>query len=164
PKVAEFIGVSVSRCWPRSAERLNSFGPPMHRYHPLLELYRTRIREFYRQPARIFWVYGFPTILALGLSLAFRSRPPEVILVDLGRNSASAPFEKALRDYEAKAERESKVRLLLAVQPEGEALQRLRTGKTSLVVEPSVSRPLTYRYDETRTEGTAARAAIDDIV
>ena len=27
----------------------------------------SRLREFYRQPARLFWVYGFPTVLALGL-------------------------------------------------------------------------------------------------
>ena len=30
---------------------------------PFFQLYRARLREFWRQPARIFWVYGFPTVL-----------------------------------------------------------------------------------------------------
>ena len=45
----------------------------MSHYHPLRGLYLARLREFYRQPARLFWVYGFPTVLALGLGLAFQS-------------------------------------------------------------------------------------------
>ena len=38
----------------------------MASYHPLRSLYLARLREFYRQPARIFWVYGFPTLLGVG--------------------------------------------------------------------------------------------------
>jgi ABC-2 type transport system permease protein len=136
----------------------------MHRYHPLLELYRSRIREFYRQPARIFWVYGFPTILAIALSLAFGSRPPEDIQVDLVRNPASGPIEKILRDYDARARKERKPGLLLKVAPEDEVVRRLRTGKTPLAIEPDVSRPWTYRYDETRPEAVVAKAAVDDIL
>ena len=46
----------------------------MGRSSPLVQLYLTRIREFYRQPARIFWVYGFPILLAIVLGLAFKNR------------------------------------------------------------------------------------------
>ena len=55
----------------------------MAHYRPLRSLYLTRLREFYRQPARLFWVYGFPTVLALGLGLAFRSPAVPTIQGDL---------------------------------------------------------------------------------
>ena len=80
----------------------------MTRYNALYELYLTRLREFYRQPARIFWVYGFPTVLAIGLGLAFRSRPQEIIHVDLVRNAASDGIEKAIREDGARARREDR--------------------------------------------------------
>jgi ABC-2 type transport system permease protein len=136
----------------------------MSRSHPLLQLYLTRLREFYRQPARIFWVYGFPTIVAVVLGLAFQSRPPESIQVDLVQNAVSAPIEKTLRTYDARARTEKKPGLLLKVVSPEEAIRRLRTGKTPLVVEANVSRPVLYRYDPTRPEALSARAAIDDIL
>jgi ABC-type multidrug transport system permease subunit len=136
----------------------------MTRYSSLRELYITRLREFYRQPARIFWVYGFPTVLAIGLGLAFKSRPPESIQVDLVRNAASPPIEKILRDHDAQARRIGGTGLLLRVGSADEALRRLNTGKTPLVVIPDVSQPLTYRYDATRPEANAAKEAIDDLI
>src|SRR5437764_10848424 len=135
----------------------------MSLHHPLRELYLSRLREFYRQPARIFWVYGFPTVLAIGLGLAFRSRPTESIQVDVVSVGASSPVEKTLRDYDAKARREGRMSLLLRVEPAEEAARRLRTGKTPLVVEPKGSR-VVYRYDPTRPEAVAAKGAIDDIL
>jgi ABC-2 type transport system permease protein len=136
----------------------------MTRYNALYELYLTRLREFYRQPARIFWVYGFPTVLAIGLGLAFRSRPQEVIHVDLVRNAASDAIERAIREDVARARREDRPVVVARVVPQEEALHRLRTGKTPLLIEPEVSRPLTYRYDPTRPEAGAARAAVDAII
>jgi ABC-2 type transport system permease protein len=136
----------------------------MAHYHPLRGLYIARLREFYRQPARLFWVYGFPTVLALGLGLAFQSRVPDSVAVDLVENSGSPPVEKVLKDYDAKARSEKRQGVQLKVFPEAEALRRLRTGKTPLVVIPSVSGPITYRFDPTRPEATTARAAIDAIL
>src|SRR5919198_1343424 len=37
------------------------------RYTPLLELTLARLREFYREPAAVFWVYVFPLLLAVAL-------------------------------------------------------------------------------------------------
>lgn len=136
----------------------------MARSHALRELYLSRLREFYRQPARIFWVYGFPTLLAVCLGFAFKSRPPESIQVDLVSNSASAPVEKALRDYDAKAKTHGGIGLLLRVEPADVAMNRLRTGKTPLVVEADASKPIAYRYDPTRPDSASARATVDDIL
>src|SRR5215213_1061538 len=118
----------------------------MSRSHALRELYLSRLREFYRQPARIFWVYGFPTVLAVGLGLAFKSRPPEDIQVDLVRNAASPPIEKILDEYNAKAKGRGGPGLVVTLGSADQALRRLSTGKTPLVVIPDVSGPLTYRY------------------
>lgn len=136
----------------------------MSRPSPLFELYRARLREFYRQPARIFWVYGFPTVMAIGLGLAFQSKPVETIQVDVvQRQGSSDEVEKVLRAYDATAAQRQKPRLLLKVVPYDEARQRLLTGKTPLVVDPGASK-VTYRFDPTRSEAVTARAAIDDIL
>ncbi len=151
---------SLPAIWTSVAE---NFGRMSH-YHPLRGLYLSRLREFYRQPARLFWVYGFPTLLALGLGLAFQGRVPDSVQVALVENAASEPVEKALKDYDSKARVEKKQGVLLKVFPEDEAMRRLRTGKTPLVIVPSVSGPIAFRYDPTRPEATSARAAIDAIL
>ncbi|MHC5541365.1 ABC transporter permease [Singulisphaera rosea] len=138
----------------------------MSRSHSLRELYLTRLREFYRQPARIFWVYGFPTVLAIGLGLAFRSRPPESIQVDLvvkPGDSVAADVEKVLRDYDAGARKRQVPGLVLRIDTPEEATRRINTGKTPLVVDHSGSR-IVYRYDPSRPEAVSARGAIDDIL
>ena len=48
--------------------------------------------------------------------------------------------------------------------PAEEALKRLNTGKTPLVIEPLGSESWTYRYDPTRPDASAARQTIDDIL
>jgi ABC-type multidrug transport system permease subunit len=48
----------------------------MKRWHPLWQLFLARIREFYREPSVLFWVYGFPLFLAIGLGVAFTSGLP----------------------------------------------------------------------------------------
>ena len=64
------------------------------RFHPLLELTKARLREFFREPGMIFWVFGFPIVMAIGLGLAFRSQPPEkpavAVLAPDGSEAASA--------------------------------------------------------------------------
>jgi ABC-type multidrug transport system permease subunit len=134
----------------------------MSRYSSLGQLYLTRLREFYRQPARIFWVYGFPTILAIGLGLAFRSRPPESVHVDLVENSSTGKITAALTTDAAKKASPSHAGIVLNRLPEAEAHHRLLTGKTPLVIVATPSGSVTYQFDPTRPEAIAARAAVDD--
>ena len=49
--------------------------------HPLVQLTSWRFREFRREPEALFWVFVFPILLAAGLALAFRNRPPEILKV-----------------------------------------------------------------------------------
>lgn len=134
----------------------------MASYHPLRSLYFSRLREFYRQPARIFWVYGFPTLLAIGLGVAFRSPPSPTYQADL----VDGPAAPALRATIAAANGRRSVEdgtLKLRPNPKDEALRRLRVGKTPLVIEPSESSSggVTYHFDPTRPEAAAARDAFD---
>ena len=133
-------------------------------YHPLRGLYLARLREFYRQPARLFWVYGFPTVLALGLGLAFNRREPEAVVVDLVENPASAAVEQTLRAANDESKAKKTAGISLRVVAEAEANRRLQTGKTPLVIVPSPSGEVTYRYDPSRPEAAATRAAVDAIL
>jgi ABC-type multidrug transport system permease subunit len=140
--------------------------------NPLFQLYLTRLRDFYRQPARIFWVYGFPTVLAIVLGLAFQSRPPAPILVDLIREPGSSSITAALEAHNQTIERHRAAShapvyvpgVLIHEAERDEALKRLNTGKTPLVIEPQGSESWAYRYDPTRPEAAAARQTIDDIL
>lgn len=132
-------------------------------YSPLRSLYLTRLREFYRQPARLFWVYGFPTVLALGLGLAFRSPSAPTIQVDVIDNSAADAVVKAINDENARRSGADPI-FALKRRPEAEAKRRLRAGKTPLVVEATGSGAIVYHYDPTRPEAPAARAAIDSVL
>ena len=142
------------------------------RSSPLFQLYLTRLRDFYRQPARIFWVYGFPTLLAIVLGFAFQNRPPAPIQVDLIEGPGSSWIKAALEAHNAALERERAAGhprldvppVAFHEAPEAEAMKRLKTGKTPLVIEPPGSESWAYRYDPTRPEAAAARQAVDDIL
>ena len=133
----------------------------MGRYRPLWMLYLTRLREFYREPARIFWVYGFPTILAVCLGYAFKNRPPETIRITVVDNERAAPVLSALGSPEVVKGRPGRGGIEVEKRSEADALERLKNGETPLVLLPTAE-GLVYRYDETRPEATAARAATDD--
>src|SRR5262245_57945776 len=55
--------------------------PELRVRSPLTELTVARLRELFREPEAVFWVFVFPIVLAAILALAFRSRPPEALPV-----------------------------------------------------------------------------------
>src|SRR5205807_9651830 len=98
----------------------------MNLCHPIFQLFLARLREFYREPEVIFWVYGFPVLLAIGLGIAFRSKEPEPPAVDVQQSPAFssqlASLLEHLRDAGVAAE----------LHDEEACRQRLRIGKTAL--------------------------------
>src|SRR5438105_13180168 len=97
----------------------------MNRWHPFGQLVLFRLKEFYREPIALFWVYGFPMILALGLGIAFSRRQPEPPDVDVqnGPDAAlDAELQKQLTAQGINAELHSA----------SECYHRLKTGKTAL--------------------------------
>jgi len=123
----------------------------MTKYHPLRELSLARLREFMREPEAVFWTYGFPLLLAIGLGIAFRNRPVEKIYVDVQEHVQSGQVAKSLTRNPD---------LIVATHPPEECQIRLRLGKSSLVVVPGD--PCTFLYDPTRPESARARERVDD--
>src|SRR5512134_390085 len=62
--------------------------------HPLVQLTLVRFREFWREPEAIFWVFVFPILLAAGLGIAFRNRPPDVLKVGVTDAKLAAALER----------------------------------------------------------------------
>src|SRR5579871_148043 len=96
--------------------------------NPLLQLVTVRFKEYTREPEALFWSFGFPILLAIGLGIAFRSKPPDVVHVAVaGETAQSAAIVASLR-------RDS----LLAVEPMAldSARLALRSGRVAVVVEP----------------------------
>jgi ABC-2 type transport system permease protein len=126
------------------------------RYSPLGQLILARLREFYRQPEAIFWVYGFPILIIVALGIAFRNRHVERITVDIqeGPTERIDVVRKALSQEE---------KYVVSVNDESTCRLRLRTGRTDLVVVPLESaRRYAFVFDPTRPEGALARSKVDD--
>ena len=123
------------------------------RDHPLVQLTLSRMREFYREPEAIFWVFGFPIVLAFALGIAFRNRGPGELNVAVLRGAGDSAIAAALDGSPA---------LKAMVLDSAEGRQRLRTGRIALLVVPGD--PLVYRYDSTRTESRLARLEVDAVL
>src|SRR5258708_26086433 len=48
------------------------------RWSGFLHILDARMKELRREPEVVFWVFGFPILLALGLGIAFRNKPADV--------------------------------------------------------------------------------------
>ncbi|OLD96730.1 MAG: integral membrane transport protein [Gemmatimonadetes bacterium 13_1_20CM_4_69_16] len=123
------------------------------RDHPLVQLTLARMREFYREPEAIFWVFGFPLVLAFALGIAFRNRGPGELKVAVLRTPGDSAIAVALDRSPA---------LVAAVLDSAEARAQLRTGRIALLVVPG--EPIVYRYDSTRTESRLARLEADEVL
>lgn len=125
------------------------------REHPLYQLSLARMREFFREPEAIFWVFGFPVVLAFALGIAFRNRGPGELRVAVVRGAGDSAVAAVLDRAPG---------LRAAVLDAEQARLELRTGRVALAVMPAVGAagPLVYRYDSTRTESRLARLAVDD--
>ncbi len=128
------------------------------RYWPLGQLMLARIREFYREPEALFWVYGFPILMVVALGIAFRNRPVEHIAVDIQQGEADVAFVQQALSKDAAFQ--------VHVEDAAACRLRLRTGKTALVVIPqrSTAHACQYLFDPSREESLLARARVDDVL
>jgi len=118
--------------------------------HPIVELARARTRELLREPEAVFWVFFFPVVFALVLAIAFRSQPPQPILVAVLAGPAVEPLRERLA---------ASPDLELVTMGEPEAQMALRSGKIALVV--LAAEPLELWLDPNRREAREARLAIE---
>lgn len=120
-------------------------------------LVAVRLKEFFREPEAVFWTYGFPIVLALGLGIAFRDKPVEQVTVGLAE--WAAPAEVA-----AVALAGDSTFLVSRYRDSSAAAHALRTGKVALVVIPRGAAEYAYRFDDTRPEAAVARLRVDDLL
>src|SRR4051794_30449556 len=57
------------------------------RSRSLAQLTLVRFREFLREPEAVFWTFAFPVVLAIGLGIAFRNKPADILTVGVMRGS-----------------------------------------------------------------------------
>jgi ABC-type multidrug transport system permease subunit len=125
------------------------------RYWALGELTVARLREFYREPEALFWVYGFPILLVVGLGIAFRNQPVEKIAIDIVEGPQAQEISTALSKHE---------KFVPRVVTKEDARTHLRTGRTELVVTTKEGAASNYEYtfDPSRPESALASNAVDD--
>jgi len=117
----------------------------------LKQLVLMRIRTFVREPEALFWTFGFPLVMTLGLGLAFRedgTPPPVPIGVEIG--SVGEGFVGAL---------EASSRVTAVPLSRVEADRALRVGEIPLLLAGDDT--LVFRYDPARAESREARLLAD---
>jgi ABC transporter DrrB family efflux protein len=121
--------------------------------NPLRELTLARIRTFVREPEALFWTFGFPIMMAVGLGLAFRERPAEKAAVGIERGSVAERWAPALaRSPEIE----------LTVLSADSAEEAVRKGEVAVLLAGRDA--LTYRYDPARAESRSAQLIADRAV
>lgn len=129
------------------------------RYTPLYQLTIARFREFYREPAAVFWVYIFPLLLAVALGVAFRDKPIERITVtirtDVGPPEAAAALkEKLTQDG----------RMIVREVTGDDWVRPLGSGKTDLVIVPGPNGEYELWDEPNRAGSVLARHAVESLL
>jgi len=118
-------------------------------------LLQMRMLELWREPEVIFWVFVFPLLLALGLGIAFREKPPDVtpvaVVAGWKANEVVALLQRSHEHASIRAE----------VLSAAAALDGFRLGKYALVVSMDDA-GVHYRYDPARPESVLARTQVND--
>jgi ABC-type multidrug transport system permease subunit len=106
-----------------------------------------RFRLFLREPEAIFWTFLFPILLAMGLGIAFRNRPADVLQV----GATTAQLTQALAGDKG---------LTAATMDEAAGTRALATGNILLL---AIQRPegIEYKFDDTNPDARTARLVAD---
>jgi len=109
----------------------------------LYQLTSTRFRLFLREPEAIFWVFIFPILLAVGLGIAFRNRPADVLPV----GATTPQLMRALAADQG---------LRASTMDEAAGTHALALGIVDLLAIQG-SNGVVYKYDSTNPDGRTAR-------
>jgi len=113
----------------------------------LYQLSMLRFRLTLREPEAIFWVFIFPILLAVGLGIAFRNRPADVLQV----GATTSQLTRALAADEG---------LTATTMDEPTGTRALATGSILLL---AIQQPdgVAYRYDDSNPDARTARLLAD---
>jgi len=113
----------------------------------LYQLTMTRFRLFLREPEAIFWIFVFPILLAVGLGIAFRNRPADVLQV----GATTAQLAQALNADHG---------LTATTLDEATGTHALATGQI-LLLAIQAPNGVRYKYDDTNPDARTARLLAD---
>jgi ABC-2 type transport system permease protein len=113
----------------------------------MYQLTLVRFRLFLREPEAIFWIFVFPILLAVGLGIAFRNRPADVLPV----GATTAQLTQALAADKG---------LTATTLDEAAGTHELATGQILLL---AIQRGdgVGYKYDDTNPDARVARMVAD---
>ncbi len=129
---------------------------PTKPHSSLRELSSVRLREFLREPEAVFWTFAFPVLLAIGLGIAFRNKPADIVRVGVVQVGNSDSVISWLRHSKALA--------VDAVPTLDSGLAAMRTGTVALIVQPGRGSVVDYRFDDTRPDARTARLLVNDAI
>ena len=120
------------------------------RLSSLYELTVVRFRLILREPEAIFWIFVFPILLAIGLGIAFRNRPADVLQV----GATTSQLAQAL---------DADKGLSASVMDEAVGSRALAMGSVLLL---AIQQPggVTYKYDDTNPDARTARMLADQAI
>jgi ABC-type multidrug transport system permease subunit len=129
---------------------------PVTVHSSLRELTMVRVREFLREPEAVFWTFAFPVLMAIGLGIAFRNKPAEIVHVGVVQGAGADSVAASLRT--------SKLIAVELVPSVDSGLSSMRNGKIALVVDVRGPGQVNYHYDDTRPDARNARFLADDAI
>jgi ABC-2 type transport system permease protein len=130
--------------------------PTSARRRAFAQLILARVREFFREPEVLFWVYGFPLILATVLGIAFSKSepiPPKVDVVDKAGDKRAEKIVEILKDAKMK----------VTLDSEDESRKRFKNDKTALIVFVEKN-DLQYGFDPAKDKSLLARYWVDSVL
>ena len=125
-----------------------SAGAPRHQ---LVEMTLVRLREYLREPEAMFWSFLFPILMTCALGVAFSSSSATRINVGV----VDAPGDEAIVTA-LQHDAQFTIHRVAARDVD----RSVREGIAAVVIVPGT--PITYRYDEARSESQAARLAVNE--
>jgi ABC-type multidrug transport system permease subunit len=120
--------------------------------NPLYQLLLSRLRQFFREPHALFWVYGFPLIMALSLGIAMRNRKPQPLEIDIEAGPHAEEAQSYLNDRN----------IIAKIHDLETCREHRRIGKVPLFVRLDSEGNWHFVYDETHSDAINARYQVDD--
>jgi ABC-2 type transport system permease protein len=131
--------------------------------HPFIQLTIAQIKEFFREPGALFWSFGFPILMALGLGLAFSGKKEIMhgVAVIPGNTIENTIIKSTLLNggdiqdtiVEKKFENvNGKTRYVFHISSWKNAELLLKRGIISAILTEDMGR-ITYHYDPLNPEG-----------
>ncbi|AXX16987.1 ABC transporter permease [Leptospira borgpetersenii] len=130
----------------------------------VFQLINIQLKEFYREPAILFWAFVFPIAMAGVLGIAFKNRGSEEVKIAILENSYQLEELKKVLDSTHNKNEKSKEKtftpdsdklpsLKFLVLSKNEAIRDLKRGKLNIIVEKTQGGKIRFFFDTDNPNG-----------